>query len=106
LVSARSHPREQATKFRRRTRVAGFLALTAGQSAKAASIKGGLFFCALPNYLAHDIARRRGASRREVDLGAAHLGFRTVLNRSRQRDTLAGTVRLQAARLRLREPRL
>jgi sulfatase modifying factor 1 len=42
-------------------------------------IKGGSYLCAL-NYC----ARYRPAARhaQETDLGAAHLGFRTVLNRS------------------------
>ena len=54
------------------------LALTAGQSPSRV-IKGGSFLCA-SNYC----ARYRPAARQpqEVDLGAAHLGFRTVLNRS------------------------
>jgi len=55
------------------------LALTAGQSPSRV-IKGGSFLCA-SNYC----ARYRPAARQpqEVDLGAAHLGFRTVLNRGR-----------------------
>jgi formylglycine-generating enzyme len=54
------------------------LALTAGQSPSRV-IKGGSFLCA-SNYC----ARYRPAARQpqEVDLGAAHLGFRTVLNRA------------------------
>jgi sulfatase modifying factor 1 len=54
------------------------LALTAGQSPSRV-IKGGSFLCA-SNYC----SRYRSAARQpqEVDLGAAHLGFRTVLNRS------------------------
>jgi hypothetical protein len=53
------------------------LALTAGQSPSRV-IKGGSFLCA-SNYC----SRYRPAARhpQEVDLGAAHLGFRTVLNR-------------------------
>jgi formylglycine-generating enzyme len=53
------------------------LALTGGQSPSRV-IKGGSFLCA-SNYC----ARYRPAARQpqEVDLGAAHLGFRTVLNR-------------------------
>jgi formylglycine-generating enzyme required for sulfatase activity len=55
------------------------LALTGGQSPSRV-IKGGSFLCA-SNYC----ARYRPAARQpqEVDLGAAHLGFRTVLNRAR-----------------------
>jgi formylglycine-generating enzyme len=54
------------------------LALTAGQSPSRV-IKGGSFLCA-SNYC----SRYRPAARQpqEVDLGAGHLGFRTVLNRS------------------------
>jgi len=54
------------------------LALTGGQSPSRV-IKGGSFLCA-SNYC----ARYRPAARQpqEVDLGAAHLGFRTVLNRA------------------------
>ena len=69
------HPQEQATN------PIGpelqDLALTAGQSPSRV-IKGGSFLCA-SNYC----ARYRPAARQpqEVDLGAAHLGFRTVLNR-------------------------
>jgi len=56
------------------------LALTAGQSPSRV-IKGGSYLCA-SNYC----ARYRPAARQpqEVDLGAAHLGFRTVLNRARE----------------------
>jgi len=55
------------------------LALTGGQSPSRV-IKGGSFLCA-SNYC----SRYRPAARQpqEVDLGAAHLGFRTVLNRAR-----------------------
>jgi formylglycine-generating enzyme required for sulfatase activity len=54
------------------------LALTGGQSPSRV-IKGGSFLCA-SNYC----ARYRPAARQpqEVNLGAAHLGFRTVLNRA------------------------
>jgi formylglycine-generating enzyme len=54
------------------------LALTGGQSPNRV-IKGGSYLCA-SNYC----ARYRPAARQpqEVDLGAVHLGFRTVLNRS------------------------
>jgi len=54
------------------------LALTGGQSPSRV-IKGGSFLCA-SNYC----ARYRPAARQpqEVDLSAAHLGFRTILNRS------------------------
>jgi len=54
------------------------LKLTGGQSPSRV-IKGGSFLCA-SNYC----ARYRPAARQpqEVDLGAAHLGFRTVLNRA------------------------
>src|SRR4029450_1553589 len=71
------------------------LGLTAGQSPSRV-IKGGSHLCA-SNYC----SRYRPAARQpqEVDLGAAHLGFRTVLNRSetgtRERDSspAAGTSR-------------
>jgi formylglycine-generating enzyme required for sulfatase activity len=69
------HPRENATN------PSGpelqDLALTAGQSPSRV-IKGGSYLCA-SNYC----SRYRPAARQpqEVDLGAAHLGFRTVLNR-------------------------
>src|SRR5207302_11403504 len=54
------------------------LTLTGGQSPTRV-IKGGSYLCA-SNYC----ARYRPAARQpqEVDLGAAHLGFRTVLNRA------------------------
>jgi len=70
------HPRERATN------PSGpelhDLALTAGQSPSRV-IKGGSFLCA-SNYCAryHPAARQP----QEVDLGATHLGFRTVLNRN------------------------
>jgi len=54
------------------------LLLARGQSPNRV-IKGGSYLCA-SNYC----ARYRPAARQpqEVDLGAAHLGFRTVLNRT------------------------
>jgi formylglycine-generating enzyme required for sulfatase activity len=52
--------------------------LARGQSPSRV-VKGGSYLCA-SNYC----ARYRPAARQpqEVDLGAAHIGFRTVLNRS------------------------
>jgi formylglycine-generating enzyme required for sulfatase activity len=70
------HPREQMTNASGRE--LQDLALTASQSPSRV-IKGGSFLCA-SNYC----ARYRPAARQlqEIDLGAAYLGFRTVLNRS------------------------
>jgi formylglycine-generating enzyme len=71
-----SHPRENATN------PSGpelqDLTLSAGQSPSRV-IKGGSYLCA-SNYC----SRYRPAARQpqEIGLGAAHLGFRTVLNRA------------------------
>jgi formylglycine-generating enzyme required for sulfatase activity len=71
-----SHPREAAVNPTGPERTS--IRLAPGQ-AESRVIKGGSYLCAA-NYC----ARYRPAARhaQEVDLGAAHLGFRTVLNRS------------------------
>jgi formylglycine-generating enzyme len=70
------HPRETATNPSGRE--LQDLGLTGGQSPSRV-IKGGSYLC-VSNYC----SRYRPAARQppEIDLGAAHLGFRTVLNRS------------------------
>jgi formylglycine-generating enzyme len=77
------HPREPAVNPGGPDLVS--IRMTPGQSASRV-IKGGSYLCA-SNYC----ARYRPAARQpqEVDLGAAHLGFRTVLNRSGREPTPA-----------------
>ena len=70
------HPREEAVNPRGPE--PQDIPLARGQSPSRV-VKGGSYLCA-SNYC----ARYRPAARQpqEVDLGAAHIGFRTILNRS------------------------